>query len=789
VADVLVTGITGQLGFAVASELIRRGDRVVGVLRSLDESRRSRLTARMEEHLGGHSWNARDSLELLPGDVTVDGFWNDSVYRRWLERLDVVIHCAGAIRFENRFLTDLFRANIDGTRNAASLVRASSRAKMIHASTAFVCGKRLGLIGEDDAAVRLDFNNYYEVSKYYAEQQLVAAFGARSDRLLIVRPSVLCGRYSDGSGCEDQGVAALIELLKRLNGVLGPKLARFGPLQGDPDARTNCVPLDLAARAIVDLKDCEAAWGRIVHVAVPSPITNQAFLDVACDTFGFERLAFSLTATTDLGPWHETYGPYVCQSRSFDVEKLVHLIGPHHDVFTFDPMEHFRRICRHLGAQSVEDNRRRGARLGPRGRAQRDPLLRPEERLALTLLRDEEPPDAPYGSFDWPYFFSAANAQKVSSLIWWRLSQGRATHLADYLPRGVVDRFKSRAQYDQRQDRDHVELAELVTTISQPLSAEPVFLKGLILKHTIYPAPWLRRMGDVDILVRERDLETIQQFLEMSGFRMQNPLCASLEDQLRYYYELPSFVDNKGRELDVHWHYVGPRSPFYRDIDPFLQDGEPVSVGRLAVRAPGTEYFFLHMLLHLYTTAKLYPTLRDLYDIAHVVRRGVQRPLDVERFVDLVTRWDLAEPVYYGTALAAYAMACDQTRDLADRFVHMVSSRTREDVRKVLDHFHLFMRPGGRTYMAKLEAAYFAFVGSAGAGVLGRDFSGLLRHVLAITPDDFQALYYEPINDPVDVAFMYLLHPLRLLQYYYLSFGDDFRRVIQSVLRDKLRSS
>ncbi|MDB8438122.1 hypothetical protein GMB34_12370 [Turicibacter sanguinis] len=111
-----------------------------------------------------------------------------------------------------------------------------------------------------------------------------------------------------------------------------------------------------------------------------------------------------------------------------------------------------------------------------------------------------------------------------------------------------------------------------------------VLLKGAVLKN-YYPQADLRTMGDVDVLVREHDLELVDKILTFLGY-IKRPVTN----------EKHHVYDGDGFHLEVHWSLVNAsRQTGFKDFEIAIWQQLKMENGFLRL---GDEDFLIHLLLH-----------------------------------------------------------------------------------------------------------------------------------------------------------------------------------------------
>lgn len=170
---VLVTGGTGFVGSRVVRKLVERGERV-------------RCLARKSSVLR--------NLDGLPVEV-VEGDLQDAVSLGGAVRgCATVYHVAADYRLWSRDPGELYRSNVDGTRNLIAAAERAGCARFVHCSSVGALGiPKDGTPGTEATPVRLeDMVGHYKRSKFLAEQEALQA-AARGVPVVIVNPSTPVG--------------------------------------------------------------------------------------------------------------------------------------------------------------------------------------------------------------------------------------------------------------------------------------------------------------------------------------------------------------------------------------------------------------------------------------------------------------------------------------------------------------------------------------------------------------------------------------------------------------------
>ncbi len=285
----LLTGATGNLGTWIAPRLLAEPElRIAALVRATDPEEANRRLAR--------AWWDRPELvaaigtrvEPVPGDVTrPDLGLDEESFADLLRRTTRIIHAAADLRLDAP-LDELRRTNVAGTANVLEFARAAHRdhglTRVAHVSTAYVCGRRQGEIGEEELSDVAGFANAYERTKFEGEALVRAAMTELP--VSIFRPGMIVGDSRTGA-------------IATFNTIYGP-MRRY--LTGDlplvpvrGDGRLNLVPVDLVADAVVRLTLDPRAAGMTFHLVAPTeslPTLTDLFDNAR--TFARDRLGVRL---------------------------------------------------------------------------------------------------------------------------------------------------------------------------------------------------------------------------------------------------------------------------------------------------------------------------------------------------------------------------------------------------------------------------------------------------------------------------------------------------------------
>ncbi|MEU0545569.1 SDR family oxidoreductase [Nocardia sp. NPDC005978] len=161
-------------------------------------------------------------------------------------------HLAASLQWRKGQREQIFRTNVEGTKQALELAASLGADLFVYVSTAYTCGALHGDIAEELHRPPA-FSNVYEESKCAAEHVVAGAEGG--PRTLILRPSVIVGSSVDfrPSGSYS-GLYGYLSELRKFKEMLGDseESVRY---TADRAARISFIPVDHVvadARAVVN---------------------------------------------------------------------------------------------------------------------------------------------------------------------------------------------------------------------------------------------------------------------------------------------------------------------------------------------------------------------------------------------------------------------------------------------------------------------------------------------------------------------------------------------------------
>jgi len=170
---IFVTGATGFVGHHVARALAAEGAQL-------------RLLVRKSSNL--------KNLEGLAGETHVGDLQEPESLRPALAGCDAVVHVAADYRLWIPDPRQMYRANVDGTRELLRMAREAKVPRVVYTSSVATMHFRSdGIVVNEDTPVSLkDMVGHYKRSKFMAEQEAIAA-AQEGQKVMILNPTTPIG--------------------------------------------------------------------------------------------------------------------------------------------------------------------------------------------------------------------------------------------------------------------------------------------------------------------------------------------------------------------------------------------------------------------------------------------------------------------------------------------------------------------------------------------------------------------------------------------------------------------
>lgn len=344
----VITGGTGFVGSALILELLRQTDvEVIALVRPGSQTAEERLQNALERACQAYGYGedilkaTKKRCRAVPGDLHAERCGVSAP----LPPIDQFWHCAASLQYEDRYQSEIYATNLEGTRHAVELARQLGiSGSFNYVSTAYVAGRRSGPIPEQLMSENWT-NNHYEASKVEAEA-VVARITEMPTRIL--RPSIVVGHSRTFAAANSfSGMYGFMRKLLQFKGAMsrvqeGLLSRETLQMRVDAEALLNLVPVDMVARQAVQIA-CSSSPQRFFHLTNATPPTTSKFLYTLFDELEIKQPL--LVESRENFSWIDKkldqgiafYSSYLVGSKVFDRHNTNAALGRDcEDGFVFD---------------------------------------------------------------------------------------------------------------------------------------------------------------------------------------------------------------------------------------------------------------------------------------------------------------------------------------------------------------------------------------------------------------------------------------------------------------------
>ena len=325
-----VSFVTGFPGF-IGRRLVRR---------LLADDPDARVFALVEQRMMDPARRAAaaidpERIELLAGDIAQPRLdLEDDEWERLRSEVRFVFHLAAIYNLAVP-LAAAQRVNVGGTGNVLDLcLGADQLERFVYASTAYVAGRRRGVVYEHELALGQSFKNHYESTKFQAELWVRELLGRVPT--VILRPAIVVGDSRTGETEKFDGPYYLLRAIARAHAA-----GRAIPQFGRSEAAFNVVPVDYVVGAAAVAATDPAMTGETLHLVDPNPLPTRRLLTLLSNEYAGRAPAGRIppglaAASLRLSPVRAVFGgtphqsiPYLNHPVVFDPRRALELLGPH----------------------------------------------------------------------------------------------------------------------------------------------------------------------------------------------------------------------------------------------------------------------------------------------------------------------------------------------------------------------------------------------------------------------------------------------------------------------------
>ncbi len=296
-------------------------------------------------------------------------------------------------------------------------------------------------------------------------------------------------------------------------------------------------------------------------------------------------------------------------------------------------------------------------------------LSSPEERLILSLLFGT-PRGRQEGTCKWHTIVRHCLREGVAAVVYYALKkEGLDQEVPGRFLQVLSEQFQFNLTANQALGR---EISALLTGFNER-GVQHLLLKGIALVAECYPTVAMRRMADVDILVKKTDLVTIDGCLAGCGYE---PADSDVQTAIRnpdgYLSSLEYHKKGSARPiLHIHWHPVNtsvPASMFYPyvQVEHLWEKAVPVPWVGAKTRMLSPDHLLIYLCEHALRINHSFDRMILVYDIYRVLMTYRNR-LDWSFIVRESRAFHLSDFVFFGLTIVLQFTGPIIPADVLDR--------------------------------------------------------------------------------------------------------------------------
>jgi nucleoside-diphosphate-sugar epimerase len=208
-----------------------------------------------------------EQFQIIKGDITKPQIYQlaEQDEANLLHEVTYVFHLAAV--YDLAVPREIaYEVNVNGTHHINNWVKTlPNLERYIYFSTAYVAGRREGILYENELIKPDRFKNYYEETKYEAEILVEELKGQCPTT--IIRPGIVKGDTMTGKTIKFDGPYFILHFFDRI------RYLPFIPYLGKSTAEINLVPIDYILKATTYLSFQKIGEGKTYHLTDPNAYT------------------------------------------------------------------------------------------------------------------------------------------------------------------------------------------------------------------------------------------------------------------------------------------------------------------------------------------------------------------------------------------------------------------------------------------------------------------------------------------------------------------------------------
>ena len=284
---------------------------------------------------------------------------------------------------------------------------------------------------------------------------------------------------------------------------------------------------------------------------------------------------------------------------------------------------------------------------------------------------------------DWDYIIDCSIKQSISPLFYWNLNKiGNGKDV----PSEVMKSLQKMYYNNLARNIFLYDKLSKILTVFKEMGIDTIVLKGAFLAEEIYKNIGLRPMSDIDLLIKEKDLQKAKMELTKLMYsaaifptKLHEQFQTVLSEELRFIHQDKNIV------IEIHWDIQPHQTPYKIDINKFWNNAKPVKIANIETLTFTSEDLLQHLCLHLdkhiNSAAPPARPLRDYCDIAEVTRH-YKDTINWNYLLQSSKDYGIEEPIFQGLSTAKKYFGAFVPEDILSELEPIKSSIDFEEIFK-----------------------------------------------------------------------------------------------------------
>ena len=311
-------------------------------------------------------------------------------------------------------------------------------------------------------------------------------------------------------------------------------------------------------------------------------------------------------------------------------------------------------------------------------------IARPEDQILVCVARRtldaataEQLRELLGRDLDWQYLVATAHHHCILPLLYLHLNSTTPSLVPAYVNERLHRDNSQATRFSLFLTGELLKVVELLEENGIPAAS----FKGPTLAVRAYGDVGLRQFGDLDILVRKKDILRVKEFLINRAFKSTLELTNSQQAALLRFDSAYTFANERGVMLDVHWDFVERHFAFDIEVDRLWERLEPVTISGKEILTLSSEDLLLILCLHGFT--HLWERLGWICDVASLIdsRKDLNWQLVLDNATSLGARRILSLGLFLANDMLGASIPAEVSTSLPpDARVKKLSSQVREQL-------------------------------------------------------------------------------------------------------------